>query len=105
LYQLQQGPTEKTIIEQCIRQRRPLPDALANAPELFFGLELYYIAFLEISTSRVAAGAPVSWLSTSQYADALRLSDEQREDLFFFVSKMDEAYLNYQETKSKPPSK
>jgi len=98
LYRLLQGPTEQKIIEQCIRQRRPLPDAIANSPELFFGLELYFIAYCELGTCR-GPDSRISWLSISQYADALKLSEDQREDLFFYVSKMDEAWSSYHEKK------
>lgn len=98
---MQQGPTEKTIIEQCIRQRRPLPDAIANAPELFFGLELYYIAFFELRRG-VEQNLLIQWLSIAQYAQMNQFSEEQKEDLFFFVDKMDEAFIKFHRPKDTP---
>jgi hypothetical protein len=87
------------ILEQCYRQRLPLPDALQNAPELHFGLELYFISFLELSTCRAlgpGGEGGVSWLAISDYADRNKFSEEQREDLFFYMHEMDKAYLAHQ---------
>lgn len=95
---MEQGPTEKFIIEQCIRNRMPLPEKIKNAPMLELGLELYYVAFLDLNTCRhIGFGeGPIPWAVTRQMADEeLGLEDEQREDLFYYVAKMDTAYLEY----------
>lgn len=104
MYWLEQGPTEKVIIEQCVRQRLPLPDKIANAPEIAFALEVYYLAFMDLTSCRgsgYGTEGPISWLAIHQYADAKRFEDDQREDLFYFVQKLDMVYLNFKTKKLK----
>lgn len=99
---------EKVIIEQCARQRLPLPPRIANAPDLFFGLGLYYVAFMDLTTCRgtgYGTEGPISWLAMNEYARAKGLGDEQREDLFFYVGRMDLIYLNHKTKKIKDASK
>ena len=112
LYVLEQGKTEKAIIEQCIRERMPLPDTIANAPELGPGLDFFYTAFLDLTSERKMgfSAGPVGWLSIHEYAKAYEVTGEQREDLFYHVQKLDEAYLKWSNDrnskgKSSSPSK
>ena len=105
LYGLEQGGVEKRIIEQCMREHLPLPKKIANAPQLFFGLELYYGAFLDLSTCRSGLGdGPISWQYVHDYAIVNEFSEEQGENLHYFVMKMDAAFLN-QRQKSNGKSK
>jgi hypothetical protein len=103
LYSLQQGPTEKTIIDQAVRGRKPLPDAIANAPDLNSGLELYYVAFMDLTSSRAlgATEGPIAWNVIDYYCRVLQFSEEQREDAFFFIAAMDKAYLDFRAEKPK----
>jgi hypothetical protein len=100
---LKQGPTEKVIIEQAIRGRKPLPDAIANSPDLFEGLELYYVAFLDLTSSRAfgASEGPIPWMPIDYYCRTKGFSEEQRDDAFHFITAMDKAYLDYRGEKSK----
>lgn len=101
---MEQGPTEKTIIEQCVRQKLPLPDKIANAPEIAFGLDVFYIAFMDLTSCRgtgYGTEGPISWLSINSYADAKEFEEEQREDMFYFVQKLDMCYLDYKTRKLK----
>ena len=85
------------ILEQCKRERRPLPPAIANAPELRMGLEMYYGAYFDLMTCRqvgMVAG-PIPWTAINQYATAYRYDDEQEDDLQFYISRMDSAYLEW----------
>lgn len=103
IYTLEQGPTERTIIEQSVRQRLPLPDRIANAPELFPGLDIYYTAFLDLTTCRqlgYGAEGPISWLVIDEYADRSGFEGEQREDLFYHVQEMDRAYVQHMTSKA-----
>jgi hypothetical protein len=108
---LEQGPTEKAIIEQCYRQRIPLPSRIANAPELLLGLEFYYAAFLNLTSCRTqgyGTEGPIGWLTTDEYADRNAIEGEQREDLHYHIQKLDAAYLEFKgkklEAKTKPKS-
>jgi hypothetical protein len=103
LYTLEQGPTEKTIIEQCIRQRMPLPDRIKNAPSLNLGLDLFYLAFLELNSCRAlgyGSEGPVPWLAIKDFCAFYNIVDEQCEDLFFHVQRLDQAYLEFRNRKT-----
>lgn len=89
---------EKAIVEQAYRYRMPIPDKIKNAPMLYAGLDLFYIAFMDLTTCRqlgYGAVGPIDWLSVHYYCEAYGLKGEQREDMFFFVSQMDGEYLKW----------
>jgi hypothetical protein len=62
---------EQRIIEAAVRRRQPLPDVIANAPEIHMGLEAYYEAFMDLSTSRGVGMAlgPIPWTAVDRYAE------------------------------------
>lgn len=83
------------------KHRMPLPDRVANAPEMPLGMDLYFTAFAELSSCRpvgMGMGA-IPWTSMIDYAKAYEFDDEQREDLFFFVRALDKAFLDYHKEK------
>lgn len=97
------GTTEERLLRQAYARGGKLPRALAEAPELRLGLELYYLAYNELHSCRswsFGAG-PIPWSATKDYAVANRLDEEQTEDLLYYVSKMDQAYIEYASEKSK----
>ncbi len=95
---------EQTIIKQSMRGGMPLPDRIANAPQLWFGLELYYEAFWELSTCRTSGWSvgPIPWLAISEYARVFQFSDRQSDNLFKYVRELDQAYLNFHSPKKAP---
>jgi hypothetical protein len=97
LYALEQGPVEKTIIEQSRRQNLPLPDKIANAPVLEIGLDLYYTAFLELMTCRSVgfSAGPIPWLAINEYCNAHEIYGEQKDDVIFHVHALDSVYLDW----------
>jgi hypothetical protein len=111
LYTLEQGPGEQLILQQCLRERLPLPERIKNAPALLQGLELYYEAFFDLHTCRPpemdGGEAPIPWLAIDTWASRAGLDALQREDLQFFVRWMDREYLTYaaQKRKEKAPPK
>jgi hypothetical protein len=84
------------IVERCVRARQPYPDAIANAPELEPGLNLFYMAFLDLTSCRTLgyAQGPIPWLAIHHYCEAHGIEGEQREDVFHHVSALDKAYLD-----------
>lgn len=99
------------IIEQCIRQRMPLPEKIRNAPSLELGLDLFYVAFMDLTSCRAVGfgEGPIPWTATRIMADEeLGLAGEQREDLFYYIGRMDTVYLEHrakkQESKAKEKS-
>lgn len=102
MYFLEQGPTEKFIMEQCARDRMPLPARIANSPELLQGLELYYLAFLDLTTCRgqgYGTEGPISWLTIDEYARRMYFDDEQREELIYHIQRLDSVYLQHKARK------
>lgn len=101
LYVLEQGPNEKAIVDQCVRNRVPLPQAIANAPELELGLDLFYIAFMDLTTCRAMGmvEGPIPWTAVQSYCDELLLEGDQRDDMFYHIREMDGAYLKHKSGK------
>lgn len=88
----------------------PLPERIQNAPELEMGLELFYNAFMDLTSCRGAGygtEGPIPWTVVRQWADVHGLSEEQTEDLEYHIPRMDEAYLTHKAKKmaaaNKPP--
>ena len=107
---LEQGPTEKVILEQCYRNKMPLPESIKNAPELLPGLELFYGAFFDLTSCRTglhSTEGPIKWTAMDRWAERYQLDDEQWEDLVYHLGQMDEAYLKFKTKKlsslTKPP--
>lgn len=90
------------IIRQCVQQRQPLPDAIANAPQLHLGLELFFQAFMELNTCRGGMGdGPIPWIAILQYCNLLELDEDTTDDMFLYLRAMDDAWRKHQEKKSK----
>ena len=77
-----------------------MPERIANAPELQWGLELFYVGFLDLTTSRqvvsFGAEAPLDWFRINQYCKEQGIEGEQREDFFYHVQQLDSVYLDFQ---------
>lgn len=82
-----------------MRQAQGLPTpALDNRPTLWEGLEFYWAAFIEIAGTRTSGmtANPISfqeilaWLKLAEVEDA-----EIRDDVVFFVKRMDMAWMRW----------
>lgn len=75
----------------------PLPDFILNTPELLPGLELYKLAFNDLSTCRqIGMGiGPVPWTAIQEYGSMQGLGQDQFEALHYHIARMDEAYLGH----------
>jgi hypothetical protein len=106
-YLLELGPHERTIAQQAMRSGQPIPDRIANAPELEIGLRLYADAFFELDSERSHGMGltPIPWTSIADYASAWEFDDEQRADLFYFVRKLDQEHLKRLSEKQKAVTK
>lgn len=92
-YLLEQAPHEQAIAKQAIQARQPLPDSIANAPELQAGLQLYLQAFFDLDSERSEL-APIPWSSIADYAAAYDFDEEQTADLIDIIRKVDSAHIN-----------
>lgn len=88
-------------MEQCLREGSPFPDKIANAPDLLQGLELYYLAFMELSDSRqMGMGlGPISWTTVHDYCEAYGLTEDQTEEMHHHIKEMDAVYLEFHRRK------
>lgn len=86
-----------------VRAGRPVPDSIANAPELQPSLGLFMTAFWDLSHDRQVGQAlgPIPWSSINTYADVYGFDDELREDLHVILRDMDRAYIDFQAAKAK----
>jgi hypothetical protein len=94
------APIEQSIAKQAMRAGNPLPNRIANAPELINGLQLYLVAFFDLDSERSHSTSlsPIPWTSIYQYSQAFNLDEEQTEDLFYFVKRLDSEHLKRLQT-------
>lgn len=90
-----------------IANRQPLPEAIANAPTLYLGLDFYFRAFLDLNTCRdMGMGrGPLPWTALVQYAGEMGLTGEDKEDFLYLLQKVDNDYLEWardQDKKNRP---
>jgi len=102
-YQLQQGHIEQQIIEQAVRSGLPIPNRIENAPSIWPGLELYYLGFMELTSSRQVGFSvgPIPWLAIEQYCVMKGLDEEQTEAMHHHIIQMDTVYLKHHAAKNK----
>lgn len=95
MYLLELGPIEQNIAKQAMRTGQPMPERIANAPELKMGLQLYMQAFFELDCERSHALAPTSIprSKVEDYARAYDFDEEQTEDLHYFIRQMDNKHI------------
>lgn len=89
------GPLEQNIAKQAIRANRPIPNRILNAPELNLGLNLYLDAFFDLDLERThnSGVTPIPFLSIVGYAQAFEFSEEQTQDLIYFIKELDREHL------------
>lgn len=98
LYQLEQEPVERKIIEQCLRENRPFPSKIADAPELRMGLIFIYEAFQELTSCRFLgmAEGPIPWTAVNTYCDVYGVDFDHKQDFFYLIRALDNTYLRFQ---------
>lgn len=92
---------EKDIAKQAIRSGQPLPERIANAPSLRFGLNFYLQAFFDLDSERsqgLGLGR-IPWLAIQEYARFYECDEEQTDCLIYFIRAMDSAHLKNVEAK------
>lgn len=92
------GPMEQDIIKQAVRTGQPIPDRIANAPNLTLGLELYFQAFFDLDSERgigFGAVSRIPFSSIVEYCRAYDFSMDEMEDLIRIIRDMDLAYIHY----------
>jgi hypothetical protein len=94
---------EKNIIAQSMRSGLPLPERIKNAPTLDLGLDFFFRAWIELGSERPIGfdEGPIPWDSIRKYCNEYDIVGELREDTFYLVRSMDNAYLKYRRDKAK----
>lgn len=101
LHWLERGRDEQKVIENCVRERIPLPDWITEAPSLWDGLDFFYLAFMDLVSERRGSEDPIPWTAIQRYTEVYRVRGEQREDLFYHVREMDRVHLDWYAKKAK----
>lgn len=86
-----------------MREGSPLPQRIQNAPQLAFGMQMYFTAFLDLTSCRQLGMTlgPIPWTAVNDYAIDLGLDEESTEDLHHFVRAMDNVYVSHHSKKVK----
>ncbi len=84
-----------------MRSGMPIPKSITNAPELYFGLQLFMVAFMDLESHRpVGFGvAPIPHLAIHDYCDRYEIGEELREDMLHHIRMMDQTYREYHSNK------
>jgi hypothetical protein len=80
----------------------PLPQRIENAPSLLPGLELYYIAFMDLMASRNSGfgiGA-IWWSEVDKYCARHEIVGDQYEDMQYHIKNLDTAFVKHSAKKS-----
>lgn len=95
------GPHEQNLAMQAMRMNQPMPERIANAPELQLGLQLYLQAFFDLNTDRSIgfAPGPIPYSVIADYAAAHEFDTEQTEDLQYLIRSMDNGYFKWLDKK------
>lgn len=101
LYQLQQGKTEKTVLDMARRMGEAIPESIKNAPTLLPGLEFYMNAFWTLSTDRNLgmAEGPIPWTAIDRYAIRHDIWGWDFERFEFLIKAMDVTYIEFRSKK------
>ncbi len=101
------GAQEQSIAKQALQAGNPIPDRIANAPELLPGLQLYLQAFFDLDSERSHGSGltAIPWSSVANYSFAYDFDDEQTEALFYFIKIMDTEHLKKLDAKEKAKAK
>lgn len=101
------GDVEQTIARQAIRAGQPIPERIANSPELYVGLELFLNAFFDLDSERQTGYVigPIPWSKIREYAVAYEFDEDLAEDLFYYVKALDNSHMKRLENKHKTVKK
>tara|TARA_R110000772_G_scaffold75731_1_gene164121 strand:- start:73 stop:384 length:312 start_codon:yes stop_codon:yes gene_type:complete len=102
MYEIKHGKHEASIVRDCMATDRELPEFIANSPELPAYLIMYYDAFHSLHSCRdmgMSVGM-IPWDAVHKYAVAMELDEEQTDDLHYFLTQLDLAYVKWQKDNS-----
>lgn len=91
------GEVEQMIARQARNTRQPLPDRIANAPQLEESLWFYMQAFFDLQSERSQGLGPgqIPWRAIVHYGEYYSLNFNEIEVLIGHVRSLDSASLNW----------
>jgi hypothetical protein len=95
---LEHGPSEENRIKGAVRRGKDAPPKhIAEAPELWLGLELYYIAWWDLTRERQVGFSlgPIAPSDVRDWSREWKLDEDQAEDLMYYMMAMDKAYMDF----------
>lgn len=97
------GPHEETMLRNAYREGLPVPDRIANKPELQFGLYFYLQAFLDLNSERPKSmGAEqIPNSKVREYAAWCECDDLVEYRLLHHIRLMDSDFMAKQAAKQK----
>lgn len=98
-YALETGPHEATIIRNCIRENKPYPPVIANAPELTLDAAFYYLAYQDLASCRNYEGGPIPYTAINAYAVENEMTLDDMEILKDVVRGVDHWFADYVKAK------
>lgn len=96
---MKMGPSEAKIIEQCKREGQPLPPAIANAPELYDGLDFFLESYMDLNSNRSGETGYIPWTAVKDYCQFYDVDSETMGEMFFHFQAMDDARSEYLQKK------
>ncbi|UFK26665.1 tail chaperonin [Roseobacter phage RDJL3] len=81
-----------------MRSNQPLPDPIANAPEIPLGLGFFYKAFQELSSERM--DGPIPGSAIRSYCRDEEITGELADDVKYHIRNLDNALLDYRRKKA-----
>lgn len=88
------------MLKAAYRRGQSPPEVFQNAPELRDDLQVYWLAYDELSTCRGYAGmsgvpTPIPWTAINEYAIRHRFAGEAFDDLVDIVRAVDDAFRSH----------
>lgn len=93
------GKDEKTLLGLAQRQNMPIPEKIANAPELLPGLQMYLDCFNDLNHSRFNSSGFVGHIHYNVidlWCNNNDVEGDQKLAVLHIISKMDQVYINWQ---------
>lgn len=87
-----------------MRERKPLPRVIADAPEIEPGNLLYFDIFDELSSCRHFAGGPIPFLAVVKYAEVYDIDREQFDRILYVIREVDKWFLEFCNERDKKKS-
>jgi hypothetical protein len=92
---LKQGPNGLKLYKMAIKLQRPIPQELANAPQVYPWLLVFQRAFWDLIGDRPSNDSPIPWMVRQRWAEVHGLDEEATMLLHHHVRAQDLAFLGY----------